>query len=125
MSSIMPFLSRKKSARARENFLLLTIDCGRYDAYVEARKPFLDKIGPARQAYTHGTFTFPAHAAMFQGMLPHVFCDEPFYNRVVRQMWRMRDKPGKKPALIEFPLETGNIIGGLTEAGYCVTGTAT
>ena len=61
---------------------------------------------------------------MFQGMLPHVFCDEPFYNRGIRQMWRMRDKPGKKPALIEFPLETGSIIGGFVDAGYHVTGTA-
>jgi membrane-anchored protein YejM (alkaline phosphatase superfamily) len=120
----MPLFSRKTSSRERENFLLITIDCGRYDAYVEARKPVLDKIGKARQAYTHGTFTFPAHAAMFQGMLPHVFCDEPFYNRGIRQMWRMRDKPGKKPALIEFPLETGSIIGGFVETGYHAAGTA-
>lgn len=124
MSKILPFLSRKSSSRPFENFLLITIDCGRYDAYIEARKPVLDNIGFARQAYTHGTFTFPAHAAMFQGMLPHVFCDEPFYNRGVRQMWRMRDKPGKKPALIEFPLKTGSIIGGFVDAGYYVTGTA-
>ena len=124
----MKFLSfgtRKKNPRARsgENFMLITLDCCRYDAYAEARKPFLDGIGKARQAYSQGTYTFASHASMFQGILPHVFTPEPFYNRAIRQLWRMRDKTGKKPALIEFPLDTGSIIGGFVSAGYHVAGT--
>ena len=113
------FRTRKKNPRARsgENFMLITLDCCRYDAYAEARKPFLDGIGKARQAYSQGTYTFASHASMFQGILPHVFTPEPFYNRAIRQLWRMRDKTGKKPALIEFPLDTGSIIGGFVSAG--------
>ena len=103
--------------------MLITLDCARFDAYNEARKPLLDAVGKARQAYSQATYTYASHASMFQGILPHVFSAEPFYNRGIRQLWRMRDKVGKKPALIEFPLDTGGIIGGFVQAGYHVAGT--
>jgi hypothetical protein len=43
----------------------------------------LDAHAEALQAWSQATFTYASHASMFQGFLPHVFVEEPYYNRYV------------------------------------------
>jgi hypothetical protein len=107
-----------------EDFLVITWDSCRYDAFVQARKPVLDGHGPARQAWAMGTYRLPAHMALFHGFLPHAFVPEPFYNRHVRQLWRIRHGRVRTLPLATFPAGTPNIVTGLREQGYATLGVA-
>lgn len=107
-----------------EDFLLVTWDSCRYDAYCEARTPALGRFGQARRAWAMGTFTLPSHLAMFHGFLPHVFAPEPLYNRHRRQLWRISHRNVHATPLVTFSLGAGNIVSGFRKRGYFTVGVA-
>jgi hypothetical protein len=108
-----------------EDFLLITWDSCRYDAFVKARLPCLSQYGPPRRAWAMGTFTLPAHVAMFQGFLPHVFCNEPLCNRYQQQLWRIgTHRRAQSRPLVAFPEKTRNIMSGFRRRGYFTAGVA-
>jgi arylsulfatase A-like enzyme len=109
------FFRRPKST---ENFLLVTYDSCRFDSYEAAKTSVVDAYVVARKAWSQATYTYPSHASMFQGMLPHVFTDEEYYNRFVRQLWRKEHrKVGGAPA-VGFPSTVKSIIDGFNRMGY-------
>ncbi|MFD6096837.1 sulfatase-like hydrolase/transferase [Nocardiopsis flavescens] len=55
---------------AERNVILVTLDSCRYDVAVQAHTPNLDALGPLTRAESPGTYTLPAHAALFNGFLP-------------------------------------------------------
>jgi hypothetical protein len=57
------------------NVLFITLDSCRYDTFVKANTPVMDKIGLVNSARTHGDYTLPAHISMFNGQLPRVAGD--------------------------------------------------
>jgi hypothetical protein len=120
----MRFPFGRPAAVPPENFLLVTFDSWRYDVYEAARTPVLDRFGPAKRAFTHGTYTFPAHQSMFAGFLPHVFEEEPFYNRFVRQLWCIENRRERTPPLVSFPEGTPSIVHGFRKLGYHTVGVA-
>jgi|ERR1700724_557114 len=105
------------------NFLLITWDSCRWDSVSLAKTPTLDAVVGLNLARTHGTFTYPAHMAMYQGILPHTEARLPYYNRYVRQLVKIA-RPGVPPggALIEFSAGTPDIIRGFSAAGYATLG---
>ena len=107
-----------------EDFLLVTWDSCRYDAYLEAPTPRLDSFGEARRAWVMGTYTLPSHLAMFYGFLPHVFAPEPLYNRHRQQLWRISHRNVHTTPLVTFPLGTRNIVSGFRKRGYFTVGVA-
>lgn len=114
----------RKAASPRENFLLCTYDSCRFDSFVEARTPVLDRFGPPKPAYTQATYTLPAHLAMFAGFLPHVFEEQPFYNRFIRQLWRIEYRHVNVPPLVRFDTDSRNIVHGFAKQGYMTMGVA-
>lgn len=107
-----------------EDFLLVTWDTCRYDAYVEAPTPRLDAYGTARRAWAMGTYTLPSHQSMFYGFLPHVFAREPLYNRYCQQLWRIAHRGARATPLVTFPAGTGNVVTNLRRRGYFTVGVA-
>jgi membrane-anchored protein YejM (alkaline phosphatase superfamily) len=105
-----------------ENFLLVTYDSCRFDAYQEAKTPAVDAHAKARQAWTQATHTYASHASMFQGFLPHVFTEEEYYNRYVRQLWRIKHRRPVE-ARVVLPPDSRNIIEGFNQLGYFTCGT--
>ena len=128
----MSWFSSLKKARAQkyqaieneEDFLLITWDSCRFDAYVKAKTPRLDAYCEPRKAYAHGTYTLPSHVAMFQGFLPHAHIDEPFYNRYVQQVWRISHRKIHTKPLVTFPPHTKSIVTGFQQRGYFTAGVA-
>nr|WP_255430233.1 sulfatase-like hydrolase/transferase [Streptomonospora sp. PA3] len=55
---------------ATRDVVLVTLDSCRYDTACAARLPALSSLGPLQRAESPGTYTLPAHAAMFTGALP-------------------------------------------------------
>jgi membrane-anchored protein YejM (alkaline phosphatase superfamily) len=107
-----------------EDFLLVTWDSCRFDAFAQARTPNLDAFGTARRAWAMGTYTFPSHVAMFHGFLPHAFTPEPFYNRYCQQLWRINHRDVHTQPLVTFPPRTKNIVCGFRDRGYYTMGLA-
>ena len=70
------------------------------------------------------TYTLPAHQAMFNGFLPHVFEPLPFYNRFVQQLWRISHRNVDVKPLVVFPEGTVNIVDGFRRRGYATLGVA-
>lgn len=69
--------------------LFVTLDSCRYDVAATARTPTLRSLGPLLRAESAGTYTLPAHSAMFNGFLPRP--DNGFYpidGRRYRAIWR-------------------------------------
>ncbi len=120
----LPRWRRPQEPEISDDFVLVVWDSCRLDTVDAARTPVLDRYGPVRRAYTHGTYTVPAHAAMFQGFLPHAFVDEPFYNRHVRQLWRIDARGLRTPPLVALPGGTANVIAGLRGRRYATLGVA-
>ena len=107
-----------------EDFLLVTWDSCRYDAYLKARTPALDAHALPRRAWAMATYTLPAHVALFQGFLPNADTPEPFYNRFRRQLWRIAHRNLHQPPLVTFPKGTSSIPEGFRRRGYFTAATA-
>lgn len=107
------------------NYALIVYDSCRYDSMVEARTPNLDRLARVHRAYTHGTFTLPAHVAMLSGFLPHCAERLPFYNRFVKQLWRQGTftEPSSQHRAAEKVLDGENIVVGFRKDGYYTIGT--
>lgn len=104
------------------NILFVTLDSCRWDSYERAAMPFLNSICPARKAYAQATFTYAAHMAMFQGILPHVPERLPFYNRYERQLIRIANRTTAVPSIVSFDGGTVNIVEGFRQRGYYTLG---
>ena len=70
------------------NFLILVADSCRWDTYALAKTPNIDAHFEVVEAGACATFTYPAHAAMFQGFFPVSSTEMPLYNRFVTSLFR-------------------------------------
>lgn len=108
------------------NYALITIDSLRFDVFKSAKLPFL-KSFKYEKAFTHGTYTLPAHASFFVGKLPCTFSGDfdtlARANRDTdsRQIWRLSNP--ESPGPCEVRLEGKNIIDGFNKLGYNTFGT--
>jgi hypothetical protein len=115
---------RNESDLLQCNIVLITVDSCRFDTAVRASTPILDRIAVPRRAETYGSFTLPAHAAIFSGFLPNVR-EEPqwdFYSKERRQLWRMdrARQPARPRHLILLPGD--DVVSGLKRHGYTAIG---
>lgn len=55
---------------ADRSVILVTLDSCRYDVAAAAHTPHLNRLGPVWECETTGTYTLPAHVALFTGQLP-------------------------------------------------------
>lgn len=111
----------------KRNQMLITIDSIRHDVFTAANLPFLKKF-PNAKAYTHGTYTLPAHVAFFTGKLPCNYNKGKFdnlarVNREVKeiQQWRLANPESDQPCA--YRLQGKNIVDGFNNIGYNTIGT--
>lgn len=105
------------------NVLFITLDSCRFDTAQRANIPAIKSLGKLRKAYTHATYTVPAHTAFFTGHLPAVFDEpqEPYYSESVSQLWRIKTGKGKdREAGIVFNEQ--NILEGYRKLGFSILG---
>jgi hypothetical protein len=80
--------------------------------------PELTSWAEPKQAFAQATFTYPAHLAMLQGILPQARVLSPFYNRYAKQLWRIDNGRGGGSSLVQFPIGTRSIVAGFSRRGY-------
>lgn len=110
-----------------KNQILITIDSLRYDVFEKSNAKFL-KSFPNAKAYTHGTYTLPAHMSFFTGKLPcnyngKLFDNLAWFGRKLnhRQQWRLANPEADQPCT--FRLLGKNIIDGFNKIGFDTIGT--
>jgi len=60
-----------RSKRTLNNFILITFDSCRYDAFVKAKPKAIGKIGEIEQRWSYATWTAPSHYNLLTGLMPH------------------------------------------------------
>jgi hypothetical protein len=105
------------------NVLFITLDSCRWDTYKLAKTPNLDRIGKAKPAQTHASFTLPAHHAFFAGHIPSTGKDEDFYSRSGAYLWRLNGATPNKKKIGVF-LKGDSVIDGYRKKGHKIKGFA-
>lgn len=100
--------------------VLITLDSCRWDSAQSATTPFLDSLGPLRLATAHGTFTLPAHVALFHGYFPAVIgATDTVLSRLPQyKRW------GKTGQSARGTVEGQNLVDGLKQDGWTTVGAA-
>ncbi|WTW98900.1 STM4013/SEN3800 family hydrolase [Streptomycetaceae bacterium NBC_01309] len=110
------------------NILLITLDSLRYDvaraALATSRTPNLARLLPSsgwEPRHAPGTFTWPAHHAIFAGFLPKPAAPGSSADR----LFKCRPTEGKAISPGTYVVEGSNLVRGLTDVGYrsvCIGG---
>ncbi len=69
----------------RNNVVFIVFDSCRYDAYMAARTPNLDRIGQAERRFSYASWTSPSHYTFLMGMVPHQSPKGVFASEVYRE----------------------------------------
>ena len=107
------------------NFLFITMDSCRYDAYRDAQTPTLDSFGPWLPAQSPASYTYAAHHSFFAGILPNASEPVPYYNRFTRQLIglvEVGEEPVKKSTYFTV-VSDRDAIDGMRRAGFQTIGT--
>ena len=98
------------------NFLTIVVDSCRWDTFQIAATKNIDAYFEVVRAGAMGTFTYPAHMAMFQGFFPTESGQRPIYNRFEKSVYRWFYK-SRRPCLSEIH-GNGSIPKVLRDKGY-------
>lgn len=76
------------------HFVYIVMDSCRYDSYVRACTPNIDRLGEVERRYSYASWTSPSHYAMLMGMVPHtsprnVFASEVYKGEFKRWVQRL------------------------------------
>ena len=102
------------------NIAIITLDSLRYDTALEAFTPNIDKLGEWTKAGAQGTYTLPAHMALFMnGKMPVSIGGK--FDKGKRWFWI--DLPwDNRQAEYQLPLGSPNIVKGFKSLGYDTVG---
>jgi hypothetical protein len=79
------------------HIVFIVMDSCRYDAFVAAKTPNIDRLGTAERRYSYASWTAPSHHAFAMGLMPHaspkdVFASEVYKDEYVQ--WKARTGNG-------------------------------
>ena len=110
-----------------KNQMLITLDSLRWDVFRDAPDTMLLKKFNYDKAYTHGTYTLPAHTAFFTGKLPCSYngefdtCAKSARRITGIPQWRLMNPESDVPAVVK--LGGKDIVDGFNIKGYTTIGT--
>jgi hypothetical protein len=108
---------------ASPHVLFLSLDSCRYDSFVAARTPHLDRVGPLHRAHAPSHFTYGSHAAFWMGFTPGVAGSrEPWLNPKAGKLFRMAYAGAGGDDGEGFRLEGANLVEGFRRLGYRTLG---
>jgi hypothetical protein len=78
----------------KKHLILVILDSCRYDAFVAASTPNMDRIGTAERRWSYASWTSPSHYVFLMGLLPHtspagVFASEVYKNEFTQWVDRL------------------------------------
>ncbi len=82
-----------RGEKKRNHIVFIVFDSCRYDAYMAASTPNLDRIGKPQFRYSYASWTSPSHYTFLMGMVPHQSPKGVFASNVYREefaLWSER-----------------------------------
>jgi arylsulfatase A-like enzyme len=77
------------------HIVFIVMDSCRYDTFMAARTPNIDRLGEAEKRYSYASWTAPSHHAFAMGMLPHASPKEVFASEVYKEEFaQWKDRTG-------------------------------
>lgn len=77
-----------------KNYIVfIVMDSCRYDSFLAAKTPNIDRIGKAEKRYSYASWTAPSHYAFTMGMMPHASPTNVFASEVYKEeflQWKNR-----------------------------------
>ena len=77
----------------KNHIVFIVMDSCRYDSFMAAATPNIDRLGAAEKRYSYASWTAPSHYAFTMGMLPHCSPREVFASEVYKDeflQWKTR-----------------------------------
>ena len=107
-----------------KSVLFVTLDSCRYDTFVRANTPNIDKVGSVFAAWAPSNFTFGSHSSMFMGFTPgNPKLNKPIINPKWGKMFRLTQGGIKGKGEDCYTLSGRNIIDGFKNLNYYTIGT--
>jgi len=105
------------------NFVYIIMDSCRFDSYLRAKTPNMDRIAQAEKRYSYASWTAPSHHSIFMGQVAHtspkrVIASEVYKQEFARWVDRL-DVPDLSFGSFIPELSLAKVLGGL---GYRTTG---
>jgi arylsulfatase A-like enzyme len=75
------------------HIVFIVMDSCRYDSFMAAKTPNIDRLGEAEKRYSYASWTAPSHYAFTMGMLPHTSPRDVFASEVYKEefiQWKER-----------------------------------
>ncbi len=69
----------------KNNLLMIVFDSCRFDSFINAKTPNIDRLGEAQRRYSYASWTVPSHAAYLLGCSPHTSPKGVFASEVYKQ----------------------------------------
>jgi hypothetical protein len=77
----------------KNNIVLIIMDSCRYDSFMRADTPNIDRIGSVSKRYSYASWTAPSHYAFLMGIMPHGSPRHVFASEVYKEefaLWSER-----------------------------------
>lgn len=77
----------------QNHIVFIVLDSCRFDSFVSARTPNIDRIGRAQRRYSYASWTAPSHYTFTMGLMPHSSPSDVFASEVYKEEfleWRQR-----------------------------------
>ncbi len=75
------------------NLVYIVMDSCRFDSYMAAKTPNIDKLGKVEKRYSYASWTSPSHYVMLMGLMPHTSPLGVFASEIYKEdfkKWRQR-----------------------------------
>lgn len=83
---------------AENNLVYIVLDSCRFDSFMQARKPNIDRLGQAERRYSFASWTSPSHFTLLMGQVPHTSPRRVFASEVYKtQFAQWVDRLGVSP----------------------------
>lgn len=75
--------------KGKNNYILITLDSCRFDSFVAANPPTIQKLGSLEKRWSYASWTAPSHYNLLMGLMPHtspqqVFASEHYKDDYLR-----------------------------------------
>jgi len=99
--------------------VFIVMDSCRYDSFMAARTPNIDRLGSAQKRYSYASWTAPSHYAFTMGMMPHSSPTEVFASEVYKDEFaHWRERTGSSSIAFKDFLPELSLPKALSKLGY-------
>ena len=103
------------------HIVFIVMDSCRYDAFMAAATPNVDRLGAAQRRYSYASWTAPSHYAFTMGMMPHTSPPNVFASEVYKEEFlQWKDRTGAAPRDVQQGLagqKAGDLLLLIDESG--------